>query len=723
MRRSFLVVAMAWGLAAGASAADAKLAPLLDRMHKVTSAEGQPILAEIVKLGSPGVREICAMLLPPGKGNDANAHFALHGLAMYVSRPGADDERKMFVIVLIEALRAAQDKDVKGFLIRQLQLAGKDDAVEALSGYLADPPLCDPAAQALTQIATPAATEALLKVLPAAQDAARVTLIKAMGVLRVKAAVPALLKDASGDDRTAHFAALHALADIGDPAAAGVLAKAADAASPYERSQGVSCYLLFARRQAEAGDKAACAKICRELLKSHAAPRERNVTCAALATLAEAVGEAASPDLLAALEHKDDQVRAAALRIIETLPGKELPVELARRATQAPVPLRVQLLPVLARLASRGKRLGEAESTVLEALHDKDKAIRLAAIPAVAEMDRAGAVEPLLDALRGDQPDEAKLIQRVLLPLIQAKHLPLVVARLPQVPPASRAVLLDILAARGTVAQLDAALASTGDAEPTVRLAAIKALGALADEKAVPKLIELLLKAEGAEQGAVQRAVVAACERIPQADQRGGPILAALGSAQSAKRALLLRTLPRLGGDKALQAVAADTKSAEADVQDAAVRALADWPDVAAVPELLTLARTAASVPQQVLALQGCVRLASDPKLSAERRVAILKDALAAAKRPEEKRLVLAGLAGVRSIESLKVVAPFLDDAALQGEAAAAAVRIACPQDRSDKGLQGGEVAAALQKVVEVAKDANVRKQAEDQLKRVKPGS
>ena len=120
---------------------------------------------------------------------------------------------------------------------------------------------------------------------------------------------------------------------------------------------------------------------------------------------------------------------------------------------------------------------------------------------------------------------------------------------------------------------------------------------------------------------------------------------------------------------------------------------------------------------EQVLALRGYIRLAGLSRKRPEAQtLRMLKSAVDAAKRPEEKRLAIAGLAGVRSVESLKLVAPFLDDPALQAEAAVAAVKIACPQG-SEKGLAGPDVSAALPKALPLIKDANVRKQADAYLK------
>ena len=95
----------------------------------------------------------------------------------------------------------------------------------------------------------------------------------------------------AGPLRNTRRAALYALANIGDPSAAEVLAKSAQAKSPFVRAKATTCYLLLAQRLAEAGHREQCAKICRDLIKTRTGSRETNVQCAALKTLVAATGK------------------------------------------------------------------------------------------------------------------------------------------------------------------------------------------------------------------------------------------------------------------------------------------------------------------------------------------------------------------------------------------------------------------------------------------------
>jgi hypothetical protein len=92
----------------------------------------------------------------------------------------------------------------------------------------------------------------------------------------------------------------------------------------------------------------------------------------------------------------------------------------------------------------------------------------------------------------------------------------------------------------------------------------------------------------------------------------------------------------------------------------------------------------------------------------------MLAAALAAAKRPDEKKQALGGLAEARYIGALEAVAPCLDDAALKEEATHAAVRIG----REIVNDNPEAVKAAMQKVLEISKNADVQRQAKETLDR-----
>ncbi|HOZ47837.1 MAG TPA: DUF1080 domain-containing protein [Candidatus Hydrogenedentes bacterium] len=691
------LILLAVALAPSAMAAD--VTEFLARMPAQSVADGEMVNAELVAMGPDAVKQLCAMLVPPG-GDDVNVRYALSGLAKYVSLGSRGDARTMVEGAFLAGLDAAQDAEVKAFLMRQLGLAGTAASVAPLAAYLGDDRLCEPATQALTAIGGPEATAALLGALDGATGARRATIIKALGELRCAVAAAKIVVDAASEDWNTRWTALYALAEIADPLGAEALATAAGAETPYARSKATALYLRFARRLAENGDAAACEKICREIMAARI--DEPNVQVDALSLLVDALGEAALADLLAALDSDYRAVRYGALEWAARIPGAPATAKWVEKAAQAPAPVRGE---IVAMLGLRGD--ATALPFLLDSVKDSDAAVHLAAIDAAALLGEIEAVPALLDGIKAYQEDtEVAAIRAALLRIGGDEFAALVGAALAATPAPGRKALLEVLAIRAATSQKEAVFAQAVDADESVRVAAAKALKSVAGAEDQQRLIDLLVAAQSdGECVALREAIVAVAGSVEPAEQRAAVVLAAQANASGEARARLLAVLPGLGGAAALDAVVADTKSADESVRAAAVRALSEWPTVDASPALLDVANATEDLKLHVIAIRGYLRLAA----SAPDNVAAYKAALDTARRPDEQKIALGGLADVRTDASLALVASFLDNEALRSEAVSAAVAIACPRDDKDAGLRGAGVFEALNKALAVAADADTR--------------
>ncbi|MGE5610433.1 MAG: HEAT repeat domain-containing protein [Bacillota bacterium] len=670
---------------------------------------GRQAISELVKLGPAAIKQVIAAVGTPGTAADTQARFALNGLVFHVSRPGAEAERMMFANAIIEVLATNPPPLTQTFLINMLQLAGKDECVPTLSKRLVDPELCEPATQALYCIKTPAATAALIQALPAVKESNRSTLIRALGVLRAVDAVDVILPYTNDQDANTRRMALDALANIGSPKAADSLAKAAEASAHLERAHATAMYLLFAQRLAELGNKPQCAAICRQLISARTASQENNVVCNALSTLTQAIGEDALADLLKAIDNDDHTIRAAALRLIQPMPGEAASAKLIAKLAEVDATRRAEIVNTLGYRAD-----AQSRSAIAKALADNDKVVRRAAITAVARSAAPDAISALLTALNNCPADEAKAIQDVLARVPGEASLAASAAALPKASSSARVALLQILASRHAKAYVDPVLAAVSDQDAAVSRAAIKALGDLAEPKALPVLLDLLTTTQNATvQAEATRSVVQICQRIPDAQKRAEPVLNAMARATADARRLLIKSLSQLGGNDALQATIKEASNPDAATADAAVRTLADWRDASAAPALLKIAQTSETPNHRVLALRAYLRLLALPSdRPVADTIAMYQQALAAAQRPAEKGLALAGLSSIRTVESLKLVAAYLDDETLAAEAALAAVKIVAPRNESEQPLRGPEVTAVLRKVATTAKDPAIRAQA-----------
>ena len=264
-----IVVFLSLGLAARAQTShSAGITAILDQMPATARPQFDQAMREMGALGQDGLEQLAAMLKPQGQADNTALQYALNGFAGYVMRPGEEAWRAACVQAYGHALSAVTGTANKQFLIRQLEIAGKDDAVPFITSWLADKTLVHPAAQALATIGTPAAEASLVQALGKATPETRPALIEALGDCRAKAATKLITPWAKSNDTSLRKVALYALANTADPASASTLRKAAaDVSYRYSVDGATSDYLLFLQRLIDAGETTTARKLVRKLTK------------------------------------------------------------------------------------------------------------------------------------------------------------------------------------------------------------------------------------------------------------------------------------------------------------------------------------------------------------------------------------------------------------------------------------------------------------------------
>lgn len=208
--------------------------------------------------------------------------YVLHCIALHVGRPGYQGQRRMFARTFASKLGDDQlPKDIQGFLVRELQVAGGREVVETLGKLLADDELCDYAAQALIAIGTDGAAAQLRDALPAARGKNRVTIVQALGALGDRDSVTALRRATVEKDQEVRLAAAWALARSGDPRGADAVLRRARESVGWERIQMTKACLLLAENVMTAGWKAAAVEIYEALRRGSKDPADRYVREAA----------------------------------------------------------------------------------------------------------------------------------------------------------------------------------------------------------------------------------------------------------------------------------------------------------------------------------------------------------------------------------------------------------------------------------------------------------
>jgi HEAT repeat protein len=347
-------------------------------------------------------------------------------------------------------------------------------------------------------------------------------------------------------------------------------------------------------------------------------------------------------------------------------------------------------------------------------------------------------------------------------------------ARLPKLSPEAQIGLLSALADRGDSAARPAVLELLANSkEEPVRVAAIKAVGALGEPADTQLLVKLFSVTSSAEKSAARKSltdlrgtavpqaiaaemkqaaaplkatlieILAArrafetvadllpaaldgdatvrtafvCFRMEDAERRADPLLAAMKQLDEKDRRRMLSTLGRVGGSAALKIVEEAIASDDAQAHELGLKALCNWPDASVAARLTELAANDEHPAHQISALRALIRIAplTDSRSDAD-RLQLLDKAMVMAARDTERKLVLDRARAIRTMDSLRFILPYVDQPPYAQQACLSVVELA--HHRGLRQPNKAEFDRALDKVIATSKDATVI----DRARRYKKG-
>jgi HEAT repeat protein len=674
-----------------------KIADILAQFPAPSAAQRDRLANEMLSLGEAGIVEISRQLVSAGSGNDTAARFALNCMAAYASSFGEESKRALAEKTLIAGLAAATSPEVKTFLLSQLNLVGREDAVASAAPYLLDMDLFEPAAQLMLSVRGASARRQLLAALSRAGGANQITLVKALGELKTEEGNSAILALANASTLPLRKVVLAALAQIASRDSYGALTAAAKKASyGYDLADGTGALLAYARNLGEKGDLATCEKICRLIIKSCKDSKNLPNGAAALGILAQMRGFEALPDLLKAVDHENKAYRNAVLGYAEKIRDVAATRQWIAKAQRARPELKAEIIAMLG-------RQGEARALpfIRASLKSSEPGVGLAAAEVLAGMQGLDALADLLPMLATWQGGELRRLSEILLWIMDELHLDPLVSMLDSLPPAQKACAIGIIAAKGSARHAARIFSLTADPNAEIRTAAFAALKFLAAPGDLPFLLRLLSDArDAAPAKEVQLALVRAANRIEPAGNRARPLLEALKAMPRPE--WILEVLPQIGGSEALGTVIEQFDQADPSRRDAAFRALVQWKDPEAAQRLFAIC-SSGDAKYREEAFHGFVRLISSSALPGDQKLLQYRRIMPLAARPAERRSVIRAMESIKTFSSLIAVARYLDSPEIANDAAGIAMRIALPSSSGSRdGLSGRLVREVLSKALQI---------------------
>ena len=568
---------------------------------------------------------------------------------------------------LIAVLRSEAGAVEKCAACQQLRIYGTAESVEALAAMLDVKRVGHAARYALEGMPYAEAGAALRDALSRTSGPTKMGVVDSLGRRGDKAAIALLVPLLSGADAKMAAAAASALGQIGGEKSVAALVAARAKASGEVKVAVLEALLDCADDRLNAGDSAGAAKLYRDVMTDGVEDRIRVAAWHGL-VLAD---ETERPGLIVkALRGEDEDLRVAALSAIREVPDKKT-IEVCVR--------RWDSLSAMGQLAvlDAHVRLGDAPGTIRLAGGSENIAVRVAAWKALADVGDASLIPRLVRAAASGQDIEKDAAADALARMSGDAVSAALLAHLKQAPVAEKVVVLTALGARGEDVAVNVLLENAKRGDGQARSAALRALRGVAAPESVMPLLDITANSESeSERREGLRALTAAYQQHPERQQIGRRIIRAMEEFSRRQRRHVLPVLAEIGTGEALAAVQRASADSDAELSREAVRVLGQWPNAAAAPHLFAMSRSSSNASQAILALRGGITVAGHEG-DAAKRLAMLREALSLARRPEEKRLVLSQLGRIGQIEALEMVLEHLDSASLVNEASEAAISIA----------------------------------------------
>lgn len=420
------------------------------------------------------------------------------------------------------------------------------------------------------------------------------------------------------------------------------------------------------------------------------------------AAQATGAGDELVERIIQLIHSHDREFRAAALEQVRTAArGEASTRKFAEQLPKLEPAAQAELMRALADLGDVAAR-----PAVLETLAaSKDEEVRSAALAALGEIGTAQEIPALVNAMSASTDASRQAARTALIRMRGAAAVKALAEAAKSGEPQTRAMLIELLATRRATGEMPLFLAAGLDDNPQVRGAALNALGQLAGREQLAAMIPAVLKAQkGGERDAAERNVADVCARIGNENERADFLIAAIQPMDAGRRDELLSLLGRVGGKRLIDFVGEIATGPDAARRLLAIDALSKWPDAGPADKLLEIANQTTDAAEREQAFQGYVKIsAARDRRSDKERLNRMKQALEAARTPEEKSLVINRCRTAYDVETVRFLLPYVDQKPFDQVACETIVEIAHHREVRDP--HKGEFDKALDKVMMVSHD------------------
>ena len=542
----------------------------------------------------------------------------------------------------------------KQYICRLLVFCASDACVPVLGKELLNPELSQFVRFTFQGMESSAAEQALIAALKEASTDLQIGIIGTLGQMESQDAVEVIARFLAWDDADVQFAAITALGHIGGKKAVKALADAPvkpqfEQLSKQARLQAVegvkpSFFSLFSVHT----DK----KVYAAMLSDE----DPDIRTAAVFSMAQSDPDRFSDAIVNALE---SEFSMTYLGLIPKLPTDTL-TSISTDHPKAEI-------TILKELADRRDRAGAAFA--VSRMQSDHPEVKQAAVLALGNIGGSSAFLLIPDA-----PQDPAVFTALSMADADGLDEAILEAAQNSSEDKVKAKYLDCLASRKATVALPVFVEFAAGNWSRVTASAISGMANLVAAEDFKIYADLLLgSGQQKKTEALEKSIANAAQRIPDADSCAQSLVDAFSRANVEQQCAIIRSLGSIGGEVAMEQLRFSLKSEVSEIREAAVRGFCNWPDIEAADELLELAADGENDRTKVLALRAYIRLTAGV-VEEPGALPMYKRAAEQARRPEELRLILAGVMRFRSEDVICFIAPLMDNPDVVNEAGQAMI-------------------------------------------------
>ena len=683
--------------------------------------EYNKIFEDLSLTGEEGVLSLVKMMKAPGKGSNANIEYALSGLSHFVTTPGKEHERINVTQAYVKALNLTDEREIKAFLLRQLQIVGQDECIETIAEYINDDELCEPATAALSAIGSPNAGKALISALKMRRgtEATQQNIIFAIGKMQAEGAEPVLLPFLNTPNEKTKKVTLYALSRVGTEKTLNDLEKAS-AASEYtmDKSDATDAYIFLLKRLSrDANTTSVVKKASKQLMQKAEKAKQTHTRAAALQILLSVSDEKERIKLLGkAIKSPDPIYRNAALTFASEYANTTLYAEIIKSIEKASAETKTDILTWIGNEANT-----QNKEIISKLMRDPDVMLGLLLTQELQEgspsvqqaaawtMVKIGdqAFIPTLTHLLTSTDNQLVTLGKETLLAFPGNISDSLNEAIKAAPEEGKIAGVEILAMRKDSSKIQTVLELTNNTSDKVKNAAYTALKDLATEQYYPILYTLLTEQTDEKYvKPLQEAVTAALNDMEKGSTQWEEAINKIKNEKN-KKYLFYPVLASTGEQEALDILIEGYNKEIGNAKNIATEALLNWPDLRISNFLYNLSKTENSVSAQ--ALHRYVELVSTSNMTAENKLLRLRKAMDIARHPDLRNLILQKVQDTGTFFALLYAGEFLDEKAVQQSAANAVMNIAL----NHKDYTGENIRTLLARVSEILNNPDAEYQRE----------